>query len=261
MRRIIREIFIAFKIMLLDGVRNPLTTLTMLVFYGFFYLIGYFLYGFATNEIEIFQKYLISGFLASSFLLQTGGWWSFILADLKFHGQLEETILSYSHIEIYLLGAVLYATIITFISIFVALVAIYFLFGFPLFHFRLLILFVIFIFAGLSYIYSMMSQALFIMFKENWVVSSITTYMIIVITPIFYPIDFLPTFFQYLAKVFPITWGVELLRSLMYDINNFTTEEMWFYFVLTSILWSIFAFLFWKRAYLQGKKTGLLYSM
>ncbi|MFN7181104.1 MAG: ABC transporter permease [Planctomycetota bacterium] len=261
MKRKINEVFIAFKIILLDGLRNPLNTITMLVFYGFFYLIGYFLYGFATNELEIFQKYLISGFIATSFLFQATGWWSFIFAELKYYGQLEETILSYSNIEVYIVGAFLYATIVTFVSILVALVAIYFLFGFPFFYLRWQALIVILIFAILAYFFSLVSNAFFIFFKEYWALSNIISSLIIVITPIFYPLNFLPPFFQFVAKLFPLTWGVELLRSILYDINNFNYNQMWFYFIVTAIGWAVFAFFLWRKAYKNGKKTGEIYSL
>jgi ABC-type polysaccharide/polyol phosphate export permease len=261
MERTKREIWSAFKIILLDGLRNPLSTLTMLVFYGFFYLIGYFLYGFTTNEVVSFQKYLISGFFVTSFLFQATGWWSFVFGDLKHYGQLEEVILSYSYVEFYLVGALIYASIATFLSIAIALISIYFLFGFPLFYIRVELFLVIIAFMVLSYFFSSLSNALFILFKENWVISNIASYLVIVITPIFYPMSFLPAGFQYISKLLPITWGAELLRSYMYDISEYKRFDAWLYFVATSLIWCAIAFRLWRRAYIEGKKTGQLYSI
>lgn len=260
MKRIIREIILASKIILLDALRSPLSTITMLMFYGFFYLIGYFLYGFATNEVESFQKYLISGFIATSFLFQSTGWWSFIFADLRFYGQLEEVILSYSYIELYLIGAFLYATVVTLISMVIALVVIYFLFGFPLFSIKLPLFFTIILFSILSIFMGLISNALFIFFQENWVISNIASYLLIIITPIFYPVDFLPQIMRYVSYCFPITWGVELLRLYMYDLSKFSTKHLWLYFLITSLIWISISFYLWKKAYKAGKKTGQIFA-
>lgn len=260
MNRVLREVTIAFKINLLDAIRNPLNTITMLMLYGFFYLIGYFLYGFTTNEIRSFQKYLVSGFIATSFLFQSTGWWSFIFGDLRFYGQLEEVILSYSSIELYFVGAFLYATIVTFISTTIALISIYLLFGFPIFAITIELFVVIGLFSILSIFFALLSNALYLIFPENWVVSNIVSYLTIVITPIFYPIEFLPWQLQYLGYLLPITWGAELLRSYMYGLSKFHHSELWVYFLISSTLWSFIAFYIWKKAFFMGKKTGHLYT-
>ncbi len=259
-KRIFREIWIAFNIIFLETLRNPLSTIAMLIFYGFFYLIGYFLYGFATNEVTTFQKYLISGFIATSFLLQANAWWAFLFVELSYHGQLEEIILSYSYIELYLIGAFLYATIINFISISLALVAIYFLFGFPMFAIPIELFLIVIALSILSTFFAFIYNAISIMFKETWAVSNIVSYLLIVITPIFYPMEFLPTKMQYVSYLFPITWGVELLRSYMYGISRYDKGILWISFLTTSVVWSVISFFIWKKAYIIGKKTGQLYT-
>jgi ABC-2 type transport system permease protein len=259
-QRALKETVNVFKLVGHLTIREPLSAISILILYSFFYLIGYFLYGFATNEAGQFQKYLITGFIVSSFVFQSLSWWGFTLAELRFRGLLEEVLLGYSYIEVYQLGAMLFATVINLISVGVALIGLYFIFGYQMFSVHPAMFVVIVILAIESYFFSMLSNGLFIFFSEYWIISNVVSYLMLVISPILYPLNFLPKFLQYLAFCFPITWGVELLRYYMYSIEYMPAGKMWLWYIITCVSWSFASFILWKMAYRVGRRTGELYS-
>jgi ABC-type polysaccharide/polyol phosphate export permease len=67
------------------------------------------------------------------------------------------------------------------------------------------------------------------------------------LTPIFYPRDYVPTEWQWLTDVNPVTYLIDPFRVVIYDSTMETFLPSFLKSLGVSLIASVIAILFWKR--------------
>ncbi|MFQ5976869.1 MAG: ABC transporter permease [Candidatus Heimdallarchaeota archaeon] len=172
-----------------------------------------------------YVAYMIIG--ANVFMMVSGAMWNFGMWMRREQqtGTLESLLLSPASKAAILSGTALYISIRTSISFFIAFIFGCLAFGVPLEEIFAgnILLALIFIYIGMIPVYglSFLFGALIMEIKEASSLVNLLQWVISLLMGIFFPITILPSWLQFVAKIFPPSWMNNDVRSSLLDLSYF----------------------------------------
>ncbi|MGQ9708664.1 MAG: hypothetical protein ACUVUR_07330, partial [bacterium] len=98
-----------------------------------------------------------------------------------------------------------------------------------------------------------------LIFKQGWLVSEALSSIMMILTPIAYPLAVLPVFMQKLALFVPTTYGILTARHfLMGERIEFTLRDAFVRLSLLSLLWVGFGLLVFTLIDRWTRRSGTL---
>jgi ABC-2 type transport system permease protein len=240
----------------------------------FVYLLPYFLYGYAllggrfSDNLEnltgvadmvayTFVGYLIMGFLNTACWAMGAS-----LRKEQWFGTLEAVFVAPVPRWVYVAGMAAHSTchqgLIMFIQAIV--ITIFFAIVFNASGIFLSLIIIALMIIGL-YGLGVLVAGLTIGLKQWWVIAEVTSTLIMVVTPIAYPLAVMPLFLKKISMFLPTTYGVMGVRHfLLGEQLSIDLPTIFLRLTIILIVWLVFGlgvFLFMDR---YGRKTGILSS-
>jgi ABC-2 type transport system permease protein len=105
----------------------------------------------------------------------------------------------------------------------------------------------------------MMIASLTLIFKQGWLISEALSSLIMIITPIAYPLTVLPIFMQKAAMVLPTTYGILTCRHfLIGEKMEFSIGAAFFRLLILCVLWVLFGLLVFAFIDKKTRRSGTL---
>ncbi len=189
--------------------------------------------------------FVILGYIFIGFLNMALWAMGFSLRKEQYYGTLESVFAAPVPRWVFALGMAAHSTLHQSIIIVFQLIIMYIIFTFTVKAsgiFPSLVLIAIMIFA--LYGFGMMVAALTLIFKQGWLVSEALSSIMMVITPIAYPLGVLPVFMQKASLFIPSTYGVLGVRHfLIGEKLPFSLPVMFLRLFLLCAIWITFGIL------------------
>uniref|UniRef100_A0A7C6E9C5 Transport permease protein n=1 Tax=candidate division WOR-3 bacterium TaxID=2052148 RepID=A0A7C6E9C5_UNCW3 len=105
----------------------------------------------------------------------------------------------------------------------------------------------------------MMIASLTLIFKQGWLISEALSSLIMIITPIAYPLTVLPIFMQKAAMALPTTYGILTCRHfLIGEKMEFSIGAAFFRLLILCVLWVLFGLLVFAFIDKKTRRSGTL---
>uniref|UniRef100_A0A7V3V096 Transport permease protein n=1 Tax=candidate division WOR-3 bacterium TaxID=2052148 RepID=A0A7V3V096_UNCW3 len=236
------------------------------------YLLPYLLYGVAlvggrnsenlkrlvgTSDIITF---ITLGYVFIGFLNMALWAMGFSLRKEQFYGTLESVFAAPVPRWVFTMGMALHSILHQLLMICVQLIFILAIFSLKLNPIGIIpTLLVIALMLIALYGIGMFMASFTLIFKQGWLVSEALASILMVLTPIAYPLAVLPVFMQKLALFVPTTYGILTARHFLTGEQiDFTLTEALFRLGLLSLLWVAFGLAVFALIERQTRRAGTL---
>jgi ABC-2 type transport system permease protein len=109
------------------------------------------------------------------------------------------------------------------------------------------------------YGFGMMIASLTLILKQGWLVSEALSGIMMVITPIAYPLAVLPLFMQKAALFLPTTYGIITVRHfLIGETMQFSVATSFFRLIVLGIVWVVFGLIVFEIIDRRTRRTGTI---
>jgi|UniRef100_A0A7C3YS87 ABC-2 type transport system permease protein len=252
---------LAYKADFVRGLIDPLVYLLPHLFYGIA-IVG----GRSSPFLEKLSgsgdiiSFVILGYIFIGFLNMALWAMGFSLRKEQFHGTLEAVFASPVPRWVFALGMACHSTLHQSIIVIFQLVVMYFIFSFTVKVSGILpSLLIIALMLFALYGFGMMVAALTLIFKQGWLVSEALSGIMMVITPIAYPLAVLPVFMQKAALFVPATYGVLGVRHfLIGERLPFSPLSLFLRLLLLCLIWITFGILVFNLIDRYTRRQGIL---
>jgi len=107
----------------------------------------------------------------------------------------------------------------------------------------------------------MMVAGLTLTLKQGWLISEALSGIMMVITPIAYPLAILPIFLKKLSYFVPTTYGIIATRHFLLKENlDFPLSVIYFRLFLLTIIWLFFGLIVFYIIDKKVRKSGTLHT-
>ncbi|MFX0096026.1 MAG: ABC transporter permease [Candidatus Hodarchaeota archaeon] len=249
---------LSYPISVLYFIVTPLLTLVPMIIYGFAIVGGQY----SNNLAQLTGQadWIIYTILGSAFLsLMTASFWgtAWTLRREAWEGTIESLYVTPISRFTMIFGSTLHETSHAGLGIALQLILVYFLFGYSINPTNILLGLTIVALGMLSIqAIGIFLSSLVLQFKQGWIIGESLEAVFLVITPAAYPIAILPTIFQWMSYISPITYGTEAFRMAM--MWGYSNQLLWILGVLIIIdfVGTILAMLIFKRVEQRSRKRG-----
>jgi ABC-2 type transport system permease protein len=105
----------------------------------------------------------------------------------------------------------------------------------------------------------MMIASLTLIFKQGWLISEALSSLIMIITPIAYPLAVLPVFMQKAAMALPTTYGILTVRHfLVGEKMGFSVGSAFLRLAILCVLWVVFGLIVFAFIDKRTRRSGTL---
>ena len=203
----------------------------------------------------IFTGYMIMGFVG------TAAWaMGFSIRKEQWFGTFESLYVTPTSRLSLVLGMALHSTVHQIISTSFEFVVIYTVFGLGL---RIegilpvLIIFALMIFA--LYGFGIFIASLSLILKEGWIISEALYSIMMILSPVAYPLAVLPSLVRQVSKIFPTAPALVGMRSFL--LENYTPEivgNVFLHLLALDIAWTVFGVIIFHLTDVYTRKKGAL---
>jgi ABC-2 type transport system permease protein len=203
----------------------------------------------------IFTGYIIMGFIGTSVWAM-----GFSIRKEQWYGTLESIYVTPTSRISFVLGMALHSLLHQGIAVFFEFSAIYAIFGLALKIEGILpalVIFALMIFALCGFGIFVASFALIL--KEGWIISEGLYSVLIILSPVAYPLTVLPNIAQQISKAFPTAPALIGMRSFL--IENYTPEvigNVFLHLLALDVIWIIFGVIIFSVTDIYVRKRGTL---
>lgn len=175
-------------------------------------------------------------------------------------GTLEAIYVTPTNRLVQVLGMALHSTVHQILGTLVQLIAIYFTFGLGLKIEGILPALVIFALMMLAlYGFGIVISALSLILKEGWVVSDSLYSIMMILSPVAYPLIVLPTVAQQASAIFPTAPALIGIRSFL--IDSYQAEafgNIFLHLIVLGVAWILFGVFVFRLTDKYVRKRGML---
>lgn len=203
----------------------------------------------------IFTGYIIMGFIGASVWAM-----GFSIRKEQWYGTLESIYVTPTSRISFVLGMALHSLLHQGIAVLLEFSAIYAIFGLALKIEGILpalVIFALMIFALCGFGIFVASFALIL--KEGWVISEGLYSVLMILSPVAYPLTVLPNIMQQISKAFPTAPALVGMRSFL--IENYTPEvigNVFLHLLALDVAWIIFGVIIFSVTDVYVRKRGTL---
>ncbi len=120
------------------------------------------------------------------------------------------------------------------------------------------ILLIVLVMAFGTYGFAEMLMGLAIYFREADQIVSLAANIAPFLAGLYFPVIQLPIVFQSIAMVFPFTWGLDLVRNVLFHSSMlFPIQKEWIAFIIINILYALFGSKVYDHMIRKARKNGL----
>ncbi|MEO0102256.1 MAG: ABC transporter permease [candidate division WOR-3 bacterium] len=204
--------------------------------------------------------FVILGYIFIGFLNMALWAMGFSLRKEQFHGTLEAVFATPVPRSVFALGMACHSTLHQSIIVVFQLIVMYLIFSFTIKVSGILpSLLIIALMLFALYGFGMMVAALTLIFKQGWLVSEALSGIMMVITPIAYPLAVLPIFMQKAALFVPATYGVLGVRYfLIGERLPFSLTTLFIRLLILCVVWIAFGILVFNLIDHHTRRQGIL---
>jgi ABC-2 type transport system permease protein len=186
--------------------------------------------------------YTVIGYLFMGFV-ETAVWgMGFALRKEQWYGTIEQVFAAPVPRWVYVMGMAVHSTLHQGIIILMQSAVIYGIFSLVLDISGILPSLVIIGVMMISlYGLGILLSSLVLIFKEGWIISEILYSVIIIVTPIAYPLAVLPSILQKISLYMPTTYGITTIRHfLIGEVSSFTIVDAVIRLLIIGAVWVVF---------------------
>ncbi len=120
------------------------------------------------------------------------------------------------------------------------------------------ILLIVLIMAFGTYGFAEMLMGLAIYFREANQIVSLVANIAPFLAGLYFPVIQLPIVFRYLSMLFPFTWGLDLVRNLLFNSSMLVSlSNEWVIFIVVNIVYALFGSKVYDHMIRKARKNGL----
>jgi ABC-2 type transport system permease protein len=203
----------------------------------------------------IFTGYMLMGFIGTAVWAM-----GFSIRRESWFGTLEAIYVTPTSRLVQVMGMALHSTVHQIVGTLIQLVVIYFTFGLGLQVEGILPALVIFALMMLAlYGFGIVISALGMILKEGWVVSDSLYSIMMILSPVAYPLVVLPTVAQQASALFPTAPALIGMRSFL--IENYQAEafgNVFLHLLILGVAWILFGIVVFRLTDRYVRKRGML---